>query len=689
MISHLVHTIVGFARTHTMLAYVLAFVLTGAEAFPVFGALVPGTAIIIALGALVPAGALRFWPLVAFATAGAIAGDGLSYWLGHHYKEEAVKRWPLRRYPNLIERGNAFFEKHGGKAILIARFTPGVRAIVPLVAGITGMAAVRFYALNTLSALLWAPAHVIMGVLVGASLTILGAVAGRLEALVGGFLVVIILVAWLTPRAIRWLTKLMVYLRGPVMAWARSRDSWPRRQIISLLDPTRTELPGLAILGALLIGSLWLFFGVLQDLIAGDPLVEADRSLFHLLLSLRVGWATQIATGLSELGSGIVALAVAGAALLWLDRRHAWRAMIYGVVAVIGAILFSAGLDLALQRPQPLFRDAGWSLLPFPGGHLAVFTALLGFLAVLMCRELTMRFRVVISIATIIFVIALAFSRLYLGAEYLSTALEGVAFGSAWAALLSIAYLARKAETVRPVGLGVVITLVLVVVGTADIAATHHADMRHYALKTETRTMSIADWQSRGWASLPSRRLALFGEFDQPFTVQWLGSTATLQSDLLAQGWRRPAKWNFRSLLEFLSPHVDLASLPVLPRLESGRAEGLVMLRTGGRIPNGDRLVFRLWRSNVLIPSPGGSMARLWIGTVVAEHVGRLFSLLNVPDDTGNLNTPLHRLAAAIPDGRIVQRPNTVPTPFWNGETLLGSSPVLHAAAPEPVGSPP
>lgn len=480
----------------------------------------------------------------------------------------------------------------------------------------------------------------------------------------------------------------MSHLRGPVLVWARSRNTWFRRQVISLLDPATTELPGLIVLGALLIGSLWLFFGVLQDLIAGDPLVEADRSLLHLLLSLRVGWATQIAVTLSEIGSGAGALAVASAALIWLYRRQAWRVMAYSVAAMLGALLFSAGLDLAIRRSQLLVPEAGWRLLPFPGGHLAVFAALLGFLTVLMCRELATRYRVLVSVVTIVFVTALTFSRLYLGAEYLSVALESVAFGTAWAALLSIAYLARKAEAVRPLGLGVMTLVALLVVGIVDISMTHHTDMRRYALKTETSTMSLGKWQRGGWASLPRRRLALFGEFDQPFTVQWLGSTAALRSDLLTHGWTLPPRWNFRSILEFLSPHVDLASLPVLPRLASGRSERLVMIRTDDGTANADRLVLRLWRSDVLIPLPNGAKARLWIGTIVAERVQRLFSTLNVAEDARNLNTPLRRLAAALPDSRIVRRQGTAATPFWNGDTLLGQNTSLRAMTSPPVHKP-
>src|SRR5579859_582639 len=173
--EHLIAEIVAVAQDHALLAYSLALVFAGAESFPVFGAVVPGTATIVAFGALVPSGALQFWPLVLATTTGAILGDGFSYWLGHRYKAGVAAIWPLRRHPGLIAQGEAFFTRHGGKAIVAARFTPGVRAVVPLVAGITGMPVVRFYGVNVLSAVLWAPSHVVMGFLIGASLTVLGA----------------------------------------------------------------------------------------------------------------------------------------------------------------------------------------------------------------------------------------------------------------------------------------------------------------------------------------------------------------------------------------------------------------------------------------------------------------------------------------------------------------------------------
>ena len=86
-----------------------------------------------------PDGALAVWPLITATTAGAVAGDGLAYGIGHRCKGTARQIWPLRRNPTLVDKGTAFIARHGGKAILIARFTPGVRAVVPLAAGILGM----------------------------------------------------------------------------------------------------------------------------------------------------------------------------------------------------------------------------------------------------------------------------------------------------------------------------------------------------------------------------------------------------------------------------------------------------------------------------------------------------------------------------------------------------------------------
>jgi membrane protein DedA with SNARE-associated domain len=105
------------------------------------------------------------WLLLVAAIGGAIAGDGLSFWLGQRYHQEILLGWPLNRYPQFIGRSEAFINRYGVASVFLARFTAVVRAFVPLVAGILGMPPRQFYAANVLSALAWAPAHVFPGVL--------------------------------------------------------------------------------------------------------------------------------------------------------------------------------------------------------------------------------------------------------------------------------------------------------------------------------------------------------------------------------------------------------------------------------------------------------------------------------------------------------------------------------------------
>jgi membrane protein DedA with SNARE-associated domain len=76
---------------------------------------------------------------------------GLS-WLGRRYHRKLLLRWPLNRYPQFIDRSEAFIKTYGGASVFLARFIAVVRAFVPLVAGILGMLR-QFYAANILSSL--------------------------------------------------------------------------------------------------------------------------------------------------------------------------------------------------------------------------------------------------------------------------------------------------------------------------------------------------------------------------------------------------------------------------------------------------------------------------------------------------------------------------------------------------------
>jgi membrane protein DedA with SNARE-associated domain len=164
-VASLIDPFISFVSTHAWLAYLTLFLAALLEAVPIVGAVIPGSTIIFALSALVPGGELKLgWVLLA-AIAGALLGDGSAFLLGYREQREILKTWPLSNYPRLVSQSEAFFNRWGTLAVFFARFVPPIRAFVPITAGALGMAPAMFYAVNIPAVLLWAPAHVLPGVL--------------------------------------------------------------------------------------------------------------------------------------------------------------------------------------------------------------------------------------------------------------------------------------------------------------------------------------------------------------------------------------------------------------------------------------------------------------------------------------------------------------------------------------------
>jgi membrane protein DedA with SNARE-associated domain len=165
LVTSYIDPLISFVSAHPGLAYLTIFLSALLEAVPVVGSVIPGSTIILALSALVPGGELALqWVLLSAAT-GALLGDGSAFWIGHRTQRKILDTWPLTDYPRLVAQSEAFFQRWGTWAVFFARFVPPIRAFVPVTAGALGMPPPRFYAVNIPAILLWAPAHVLPGVL--------------------------------------------------------------------------------------------------------------------------------------------------------------------------------------------------------------------------------------------------------------------------------------------------------------------------------------------------------------------------------------------------------------------------------------------------------------------------------------------------------------------------------------------
>lgn len=156
------------------LSLLFIFLVCIGEAVFILGLLVPSLPILLLVGGIIAQGHLPFWPIFFAAAFGAIIGDAISYAVGYLLKDRVKTVWPFTRYVGLIEKGEVFFARHGGKAIFIGRFITGVKAVIPGVAGMMGMSYRYFTFINVISAFVWAAAHILPGMLLTAWLDSIG-----------------------------------------------------------------------------------------------------------------------------------------------------------------------------------------------------------------------------------------------------------------------------------------------------------------------------------------------------------------------------------------------------------------------------------------------------------------------------------------------------------------------------------
>jgi membrane protein DedA with SNARE-associated domain len=155
-------TMESFVGNYWLFVFLVFLVCVG-EAVFILGLLVPSLPILLLVGGLITTHNLDFWPIFFAATLGGIVGDAISYWIGFWLKGSIKTVWPFRNYLELINKGEIFFQRHGGKAIFIGRFITGLKAVVPGIAGMLGMKWSYFTFINVISAFVWAASHILPG----------------------------------------------------------------------------------------------------------------------------------------------------------------------------------------------------------------------------------------------------------------------------------------------------------------------------------------------------------------------------------------------------------------------------------------------------------------------------------------------------------------------------------------------
>src|ERR687889_2749569 len=165
------------------------------------GVPLPGETILLAAGVLAQRGHLDLGDAIVFGTLGAVIGDQIGYWVGREGGRPFVLRWGRYLFitQERLARAEAFFQRHGGKAVFLARFFSGLRIFGALVAGMSRMHWGTFILYNALGGAVWATAVVLSGYFLGRSLDVVERWMGQASVLLLA-LVVLALVLYLSYR---------------------------------------------------------------------------------------------------------------------------------------------------------------------------------------------------------------------------------------------------------------------------------------------------------------------------------------------------------------------------------------------------------------------------------------------------------------------------------------------------------
>ena len=167
ILLHLDQHLMLLINQYGVWVYAILFTIIFCETGLVVTPFLPGDSLLFVVGALAATGALDVQVVILLLMAAAFLGDNTNYWIGRFIGPRVFtqeSRWLNRRY---LDKTEAFYEKHGGKTVLFARFLPIIRTFAPFVAGIGHMIYKRFVLFSILGAIVWINSLVFLGYFFG------------------------------------------------------------------------------------------------------------------------------------------------------------------------------------------------------------------------------------------------------------------------------------------------------------------------------------------------------------------------------------------------------------------------------------------------------------------------------------------------------------------------------------------
>ena len=450
---------------------VMAFLETGAFV----GLVAPGETVVIAGGVIAGQGEIELIPLIGIVWLCAVLGDTTSFFIGRRLGRGFLERHGprVKITHERLEQVDRYFQRHGGKTILIGRFIGLVRALAPFIAGSSGLPYRRFLPYSVVGTGLWATTFCVLGYIFWRSFDRVAHLAGQAIFGFGVTVAVIvgIVVAYRRRQAIRdWLLAHQRHpLLRPLFAIGRPVFRHVLRPVwMAVAPPVRFAWEritpgdlGLELTTALAVGGVGVFVFVayllqLEDSLRPTPL---DTELLDLADRLLNEFVVDVAKLVSDLGAlpTMIGLVLVVSAVLGTRGRWTEVAVLVGGLALIYVTVHVA--KDVVDRPRPAGPLVDTALSSFPSAHAAYATTWVAA-AVMLTRRAGILTGASLVLIAVALAAAIGLSRIYLRAHYWSDAAAGWGIGAGIFGLLAVIALVVEymrhnpregvPETVRP-----------------------------------------------------------------------------------------------------------------------------------------------------------------------------------------------------------------------------------------------
>jgi len=627
------------------------------------GLILPGSTIILVLGALSARGYLDTGYLIWFAVLGAILGDNLNYYLGRKYGAKWIAKGFWFLTSNHIEKARYFMDAHGAKSVFLGRFIPSVKEVVPFIAGSMKMKKRTFMIWNVLGAIGWGFEWVLAGYIFAQSLNLAKLWLSR-AGLFFAFLMII--------GGILYLLKWLIIKKGKQILiiaaslWQSITEAVLNNEHVLLfvqkhprsiaflrarLDPTAFSGLTLSVSALVFVYVLALLVGSVEDLITSDPIVAADVRIANLVFAFRTEGLTQVFTWITLLGKSRVILGflVITAGFLWLWRKTYFFFSL--LVSVAGSEAFTHLGKLAFHRPRPTLAVYAEHSFSFPSGHATIAVAFYGFVGYLLVHSApSWNKKVNIFFATILLIMAIGFSRIYLGVHYISDVWSGYLVGAMWLIIaVSLSeWLRQKKKTglpgspaggARPISYGLVFLSILFYVGSAINYHPPLAAVPAYNAVVVSESTAIFTNEKMKFTE------TLIGDKQEPINYIFLAKDdSRLVAALQQAGWVLTDKAGISSFAKAVkalilrTPH---PSAPISPSFWNAKIQDISF----AQVPGPNWLVnarhIKIWRTNFFLKN--GNI--IYVGMVNANEG---FKWGVIPKIAADLDTEREQLFLAL-----------------------------------------